>query len=97
VLFGAKQLGEIAEEVVTLQSLTAQRLEVIGVVVHGEGLVVEGIPESQAVGPSFVLKQQILKAGQQTCRVVFRVRRTPNMEGEAEVPVSYLGLNTVAR
>lgn len=96
VLLGARQVGETAEETVTLHSLSGQRFSVMGIAIQGEGLVVDQVSEQKAEAPKFLLKQQILKTGQQHGRVVFHVRTRKAGDAEVVVPVSYLGLHSAS-
>jgi hypothetical protein len=91
-MFGARPVGEIAQETLTLHSLTGQHFDVIGTIFEGDGLVVEKAPLETSVGPSFVLKQQITKIGEHVGKVVFRLRTKEGKETEVVVSVSYLGI-----
>lgn len=90
--FGARSVGETAEELLTLQSLTNRRFEVTSVKAEGDGLAVERLPVESGGSPTFRVKQSIAKAGEQHGRVVFGVRTAEGKDSEFVVSVSYLGL-----
>jgi hypothetical protein len=91
VVFGARPLGETAEEVLTLRSLTGQSFEVLGVKALGDGLTVERAHEG-AAGTAYQLRQQVVKTQAQHGQVVFCVRTARAGEEDLAVPVSYHGI-----
>ena len=93
VVLGSRQIGELAEERVSLYSLTGRSFDITDVSVNGEGLAA-GLLLTQE--PTYLLKQEILKQGHQRTRVLFRLK-TANGNADVEVPVSYLGLRTLGQ
>ena len=93
-VFGGRALGEVAEETLTLYSLTKQLFEVVSLKTEGEELAVEKAAFGDAASPTFILRQRIGRLGHQEGRVVFRLRDSTKRESKLEVPVSYLGIRS---
>lgn len=91
-LFGARSRGEVVEETLTLHSLSNQRFEVIGVKAEGDGLVVQEATTEMADNPTFVVKQRIMKTGQEAGRIVFQLRTERGKDVQLFVAVTYLGI-----
>jgi hypothetical protein len=92
VTFGAQVLGEEAEESVTICSLTRRALEILDTTIQGDGLRLEDTPAIGIEGVTLRLRQKILKPGEQTGKVVVKVRAVGDMT-EVVVPVTYHGIN----
>jgi hypothetical protein len=91
-LFGARPIGEVAQETVTLHSLTGQRFTVTDMAVDADDLAIERVLTEKTVEPAFILKQRVTKQGHQAGRAVIRVETTKGSTAEISVPVSYLGI-----
>jgi hypothetical protein len=91
--FGARPVGEVVEEMVSLRSLTGRQLEVTGTTVDAEGVTVEGAARGESSGPGFLLRQRIAKKGEQTGRVTFAVCTVDAKEAQVVLEVSYLGID----
>lgn len=91
-MFGARQVGGLAEETVMLHSESGRRFHVIGVSAEGSGLVVESMPATLTDTPTFKIRQRITETGAQATRVIFRVRTTDGKDVQVLLPVNYLGL-----
>lgn len=89
---GVRLVGETAQESVTLYSLTRQRLEIVEQSAQGEGLSLENGPTAGPGGVSVQVRQRVVKAGQQTGKLVFKVRAGRGTVIDVVVPVSYHGL-----
>jgi hypothetical protein len=89
--FGARPVGEVVEETVSLRSLTGRQLEVTGTTVDGDGLIVERGARDESSEPRFLLRQRIAKKGEQTNRITMTVRTAGAKEAQVVLEVSYLG------
>jgi hypothetical protein len=93
VLLGARFVGGVAQESLSLYSLARRPFEIVFKTVEGEGLSLEEMAPLQPGEPAtFRVRQQILKEREQTGKVVFRVRPAGGREIEIVVPVSYHGV-----
>lgn len=94
VLLGARAMGSIVEENVTLVSLTKQRFEVAGIELDANcGLSIE--PAEQNSLPyqkGFLLKQRVEKTQQQSTTVTFRLRTNGDREETAKLKIHYYGV-----
>lgn len=87
MVFGARRVGEVAKETISLQSLTGRAFEVVGVSARGDGLTVKA-----AEADGFEVRQQVTKAGDQAGEVRFQVRTADRKEQQVVVEVAYRGV-----
>ncbi len=90
-VFGARPLGDTAEETVSFSSLTNRRFQVVGFVVKGKGLSVEKM-RADKDAEVFLLKQQIEQLGQNEGKVTFTMKDNAGTETEVPLIASYLGV-----
>jgi hypothetical protein len=91
--FGARSVGEVVEETVSLHSLTGRHFEVTRTSVDGDGLIVDRAARDEASEPRFLLRQRIAKKGEQTGRVTIAVHAADAKETQVVLEVSYLGID----
>ena len=91
ILFGARSVGEVGVDTVTLSSLTGQRFQVVGTVVEGNGISVEPANAAGAESPVFQVKQ-VMGPQRNTGLVAFKVRTTDGQESEVKVATSGHGV-----
>lgn len=93
-LLGARRVGAIVEETVTLSSLTGQSFKVTSAKAEGDGLTVRSRSSENEDGLVFVfvVTQRAAKLGQQSGRILFRVTGKTGEAYEVMMPVSYLGI-----
>jgi hypothetical protein len=94
VHFGARYVGEVAKESISLHSLTRQPFEVLDFRAEGAGLSVERSDSPGIESPTFRFRQRITHQGAWSGKAVFRVRDTGGRHTEVEVPVGYNGIQT---
>jgi hypothetical protein len=90
--FGAMRVGTIASEILTLHSLTSKPVDVLGMEVEGSGLSVVPVDRPEIDAPTFQIRQQVQRKGEQSGKVVFRVRVGKGEVTEVSVPVAYNGI-----
>ena len=88
VSFGSRTVGEVAEEVITLESLTKSGFTVESWRVRGEGLTVERERETGA----FKVRQVAKAAGEHATGIEFEVRTAAGRQFLLAVAVSYYGI-----
>lgn len=93
VVFGARPVGETAEETLTLSSHVGQAFRVVRVVSSLIGLqVTECAKTSSPTNPAYLLRQRITSAGEQAGTVTFSCRTADDRLAEVVFAVSYHGL-----
>ncbi|MCI0380493.1 MAG: hypothetical protein L0215_23145 [Gemmataceae bacterium] len=92
--FGARSLGETCEETISLYSLTGVPVHVIDQRPECEGLTVEPMvqPRSEK-SASFLVRQRICGAGNQTGKLVFSVQSDTGTKSEVPIIINYHGSN----
>jgi hypothetical protein len=91
VQFGALPIGEVAEELVALESLAGRRFEVTGADKQGEGLEVTAAPNAPVAGPCFLVRQRVVGAGDRAGRVTFKLRSPERGAFTVTLDVRYYG------
>ena len=94
ILLGAKSEGELAEECVTLSSLTGQPIGVIEVSSEGDGLTAERLVHLKEV--AFKIRQRISSAGICTNWLSIRVQTGIAQIETLRIPVRYQSIKTSA-
>ncbi len=93
VVFGARRIGEKAEETLTLTSLTGRGFKVVGVANSLRGLqVIPGTGTSVAKNHTYQLRQSVDAVGDQSGQVTFSCRTADGLSADVVIPVSYHGL-----
>jgi hypothetical protein len=91
VLFGARSVGEQAEETLTLSSLTGQAFELTNVEASLRGLHVKAASDSSATERLYHFQLTALVVGEQRGEVTFQYRLADGHSAKLTLPVMYLG------
>ena len=91
VAFGARPIGSVPEETVTLRSLTGRPFDVGSIKAEEESIQVDELPDPVAGTRSFRIREKITKARNQARIVTIKVQSNGEMT-TVRVPVSYYGL-----
>lgn len=89
---GALRVGRTAGEILSLHSRTSRPFDVLGVAVEGSGLSVEPVQRPGIDAPTYRVRQQVERSGEQSGKVVFRVRPQQGDVTEVSIPVVYNGI-----
>lgn len=92
ILLGAKSAGELAEDCVTLASLTGQTFEVMKVSTEGVGLTAEKLTNVKET--AFQIRQRIAPPGVYTNWLSIQVRSGNAQEETLRIAVRYQSINT---
>jgi hypothetical protein len=91
VILGAREVGDIVEETITIYSLTHQSLKVRGVTSEGEGLSGQVLESQPFAHPVISVKQRVAKEHEQRGKLIVTLLRN-GKDTQVDIPVSYLGM-----